>query len=609
MEHASKEIEKEKIRNRYKGVSPDLLEVIPAEERVDILQDDREKRVGVYVRVSTDDPRQTSSFELQRNHYIDLIDRYPNWHLYRIYADEGISGTSLKHRKSFIKMIEDCKQHKLDLIVTKSVSRFARNIYDCIGYIRMLAALKPPVGVFFETEGLYTLRDDSEMALTFTASFAQEESRTRSSAMNLSYEMRFRRGIFMLPKLLGYDKDEEGNLVVNENEAQTVRLIFFMFLYGYTPQEIADELTKLQLETKKGNVVWSPSSVIAILQNERHCGDVLAHKTWTPSYLDHKAVKNDGNKPQYRQRDHHEGIISRDDFFAAQQLLAHSMTGRTGMLPHLHVIDKGPLKGFVVVNPRWTGFDAAEYIKAASSVSKKDTADDPVVLEKGSLDLRGFSVVRGQFFESPNKCTVKLSYEKINFYSYCLQCMNSCKYVELLLDPLRKLLLVRASHKGERTAIDWCTFDGKKNHPRYIIGRAYLPVIYEIMNWPVDREHVIQGECRGNGKESILVFDLKDAEAVIRQYAEKEDPDPDDEDSVPEEVGRVIAMPASWASSFGSDYYQQDPIHVSDQGWNVQEKGRPLPRNDPFKATGPQELKRQITSIVTEMKEGVTNGQ
>lgn len=179
MEHASKEIEKEKIRNRYKGVSPDLLEVIPAEEHVDILQDDREKRVGVYVRVSTDDPRQTSSFELQRNHYTDLIDRYPNWHLYRIYADEGISGTSLKHRKSFIKMIEDCKQHKLDLIVTKSVSRFARNIYDCIGYIRMLAALKPPVGVFFETEGLYTLRDDSEMALTFTASFAQEESRTR----------------------------------------------------------------------------------------------------------------------------------------------------------------------------------------------------------------------------------------------------------------------------------------------------------------------------------------------------------------------------------------------------------------------------------------------
>lgn len=124
-----------------------MLETIPAIEHADILHDESEKRVGVYVRVSTDDPRQTSSFELQRNHYTDLIDRYPNWHLYRIYADEGISGTSLKHRKAFLEMIEDCKQHKLDLIVTKSVSRFARNIYHCIGYVRELAALKPPVGV------------------------------------------------------------------------------------------------------------------------------------------------------------------------------------------------------------------------------------------------------------------------------------------------------------------------------------------------------------------------------------------------------------------------------------------------------------------------------
>ena len=114
-----------------------------------------------------------------------------------------------------------------------------------------------------------------------------------------------------------------------------------MFLYGYTPQAIAETLTKLKRTTKKGNQVWSASSVLGILQNERHCGDVLAHKTWTPNYLDHKAVKNIGNRPQYRQKDHHEGIISRDDFIAAQQLIAHSVTGRTGMLPHLHVVSAG----------------------------------------------------------------------------------------------------------------------------------------------------------------------------------------------------------------------------------------------------------------------------
>ena len=608
MEHVSKEIEKEKIRNRYKGVSPELLEVIPAEERIDILRDDRPKRVGVYVRVSTDDPRQTSSFELQRNHYTDLIDRYPNWQLYRIYADEGISGTSLKHRKAFMKMIDDCKQQKLDLIVTKSVSRFARNIYDCIGYIRMLAALKPPVGVLFETEGLYTLREDSEMALTFTASFAQEESRTRSSAMNLSYEMRFRRGIFMLPKLLGYDKDDEGNLVVNEDEAQTVRLIFFMFLYGYTPQEIADTLTELQRVTKKGNAVWTTSSIIGILQNERHCGDVLAHKTWTPNYLDHKAVKNMGNKPQYRQRDHHEGIISRDDFFAAQQLLAHSVTGRTGMLPHLHVIDNGPLRGFVVVNPKWTGFDASDYMKAASTVAVKEKDTEPVVAEKGSIDLRGFSVVRGQFFENQNRCTVRISSERIRVNAYSLQCMGNCKYVEFLFDPVRKLFVVRASHKNERTAIDWSYFDGRRDHPRYLVGRAYLPVFYEIMNWTADRDYLIQGECRGNGKEAILVFDLKDAEVIIRQYCEKAESEEEKDESTQGEIQQIVAMPATWASSFGCDYYQQALVPVSEQDWNVQDKGRAMPRNDPFNATGQKELKRKITTIVSEIKEGAANG-
>ena len=226
--------EKQKIRQRYKGIALDEIEKIPAIEEKDIFDDDSYKRVGVYARVSSDDPRQTSSFELQRNHYTDLIDRRPGWHLYRIYADEGISGTSLKHRDAFLEMIEDCKSHKIDLIVTKSVSRFARNIYDCIGYVRMLADLKPPVGVLFETENIYTLKEGSEMALSFIATLAQEESHTKSSSMNLSYEMRFSRGIFMTPELLGYDKDENGELVINEDEALTVRLIFFMFLYGYS---------------------------------------------------------------------------------------------------------------------------------------------------------------------------------------------------------------------------------------------------------------------------------------------------------------------------------------------------------------------------------------
>ena len=182
--------QKSKIRERYKGIDPDELDVIPAIPQEDIFAVENEQRVAVYARVSTDDPRQTSSYELQKNHYHDVISKSPNWKLVQIYADEGISGTSLQHRDQFKLMIEDCKKGQIDLIVTKSVSRFARNVVDCIGYVRELLALPHPVGVFFETERLNTFDPKSEMVLSFMATLAQEESHTKyifpSSSINAS---------------------------------------------------------------------------------------------------------------------------------------------------------------------------------------------------------------------------------------------------------------------------------------------------------------------------------------------------------------------------------------------------------------------------------------
>ncbi len=282
-ENAKQDDVKKKIRERYKGVGEGVLDVIPAEPHEDFYKSETPKRVAVYARVSTDDPNQTSSYELQKNHYEDLVNRRTNWELVDIYADEGISGTSLQHRDSFIRMINDCNDGKIDLIVTKSVSRFARNIIDCIGYVRQLKAAEPPIGIFFETENIFTLDENSEMSLSFIATLAQEESHTKSEIMNASIEMRFKRGIFLTPKLLGYDHDEDGNLVINEDEANTVRLIFFSYLYGYSSQQIADALTELERLTKKGNQFWSAGSVLQILSNERYCGDVLARKTFTPN--------------------------------------------------------------------------------------------------------------------------------------------------------------------------------------------------------------------------------------------------------------------------------------------------------------------------------------
>lgn len=285
MANTEKENLKKKIRERYKGIDKDTIDVIPARPPMNIYEENTILRVAVYARVSTDDPRQTSSYELQKNHYDDMVSKMPNWRLVRIYADEGISGTSLQHRDEFVQMIADCKAGKIDLIVTKSVSRFARNLIDCVGHARELLALKPPVGIFFESEHFCTLESDAEMRLSFMATMAQEESHTKSEIMNSSIEMRFGMGIFLTPVLLGYDHDEEGQLIINQEEAKTVRLIFFTFLYGYTLDEIAKLLTTFERPSKKGNKVWTPAMLQNVLQNERHCGDILARKTFTPNYL------------------------------------------------------------------------------------------------------------------------------------------------------------------------------------------------------------------------------------------------------------------------------------------------------------------------------------
>ena len=184
--------QKAKIRRRYQGMEPEKIRVIPVTvSQPDFYDDSEPRRVAVYARVSTGDPRQTSSYELQRNYYEKQVQKHPNWTLVSIYADEGLSGTSTKKRKEFNRMIEDCKAGKIDLILTKSISRFARNYVDCGHIVRELLDLNPPVGERFESENIFTLKMESEMQMLIFSGMAQEESRIKSNAMNASIEMRF----------------------------------------------------------------------------------------------------------------------------------------------------------------------------------------------------------------------------------------------------------------------------------------------------------------------------------------------------------------------------------------------------------------------------------
>lgn len=547
-----KELQKSKIRERYKGSDINNAEVIPAHKQADIF-DDVERRIAVYVRVSTDNLQQTSSYELQKNYYEDMILRHPNWTLAGIYADEGISGTSLMHRDAFNQMIEDCKDGKIDMIITKSVARYTRNIIDGVSNVKMLKKLPNPVGVYFETDGIFSLRDGDEQRLNLMITIAQEESHIKSSIMNASIDMRFSHGILLTPPLLGYDQDENGKLIINESEAQTVRLIFFLYLYGYTCEQIAEELGILGRRTKKENTKWSAGSVLNILRNERHCGEVLARKTFTPDYCDHKAKKNRGDRTQYRWKNDHEAIISRSDFLAVQQLIDNSKYKNTDVLPKLKVVTEGALSGFVLINPRWSGFKAEDYINISeSALSKSENTADEIIAQKGDFDFRGYEIVRSQFFNTLDKICVSFTVERFKFSTGALRRLDNCRNIEMLICPYMKLLAVRKCGPEQKNAVLWNSIDNSgKCIPRSVGGKAFLDTLFELAEWNTAYKYRVRGVKICKGSECVIIFDLKAPEVFIPRSMFG------NETVSTAGRGRYIsAFPRSQAASFGENFYR-----------------------------------------------------
>lgn len=609
--------QKQKIRERYKGINAEMLDVIPALPQEDVYNTSKKLRVGVYARVSTDDPRQTSSYELQKNHYEDVVNRHENWILVKIYADEGISGTSLQHRDAFLEMIADCKAGKLDLIITKTVARFARNVIDCIGIARELSAMNPPIGIIFETENIYTLNSNSEMSLSLIATLAQEESHTKSEIMNASIEMRFRRGIFLTPPLLGYDHDEDGNLVINEEEAKTVRLIFFLYLYGYSTQKIADILTELGRRTKLGNTKWSAGTVLNILQNERSCGDVLARKTFTPNYLDHKSKKNRQYRNQYRQKDHHEPIVTRDDFLAVQQMIYNAKYGNKSILPKLHVIDNGVLHGYVIINPRWSGFHAEDYANASVYVpaTENSPADASIKIEthSGEFDLRGYEVARGQYFSHTGKATVTFTKHTVKFNTESIKKFPQCSYVEMLVHPGKKIFSIRSTTKENRNSVQWAKLHEDVFLPRTISGKAFLPTLFTLFGWNTAYRYRLTGHLLQNNTESILIYNLCDTEIFISSDNMNEDALPSS--TTPFTTGvkkEIVAYPAEWAANFGENYYAQSKASeitefLGHPNWNILDNGTAVVKEDDLAVTNPTVISDSIKKIMNEMIQEIQN--
>ena len=285
-------------------------------------------RVAAYCRVSTAQEEQQNSYQVQIAYYTDLINRKKEWTLAGIFADEGISGTQTKKRTEFNRMIRMCRNQKIDLVITKSISRFARNTVDCLEYVRQLKDLG--IGVIFEKENINTLTMTSEFMIALYGSFAQAESESISKNVSWGKGKAYREGKvqFQYKYLLGYKKGEDGKPEIVPEEAETVRLIYTLFLDGYSMSRIKKLLENKGILTSQGNKVWNESLIRSILKNEKYAGDALLQKTFTSDCITHKIVKNHGERPMYLVTDHHEPIIDRDTYNRVQQELARRSSKR-----------------------------------------------------------------------------------------------------------------------------------------------------------------------------------------------------------------------------------------------------------------------------------------
>lgn len=286
------------------------------------------KRVAAYCRVSTKQEEQLNSYETQVNYYTDRINREPGWKMAGIYADKGITGTSMKKRDEFNKLIRQCKRGRVDMIIVKSISRFARNTLDCIRITRMLREIK--VDVYFEEQNLHSIDPSSEFYISIYGSIAQSESENISHNVAWGKARSARNGnvFFAYKSFLGYRKGADGKPEIDPEQAATVRRIYTRFLAGRSLQQIADELTQSGVSTPMGKTVWQPGVIQSILSNEKYKGDALLGKTYIEDCISKKVRVNAGERPQYYVENNHPAIIDAATFARVQEELARRASKR-----------------------------------------------------------------------------------------------------------------------------------------------------------------------------------------------------------------------------------------------------------------------------------------
>ena len=518
-------------------------------------------------------------------------------------VEESEGESAEKAAELITRMDAVVKEQKIDLVLTKSIARFARNIVDCLSVIELLKNLNPPVGVKFEADNIYTLDSNGRMILTILASVAEEESHSKSIIMNWSIDRRFSRGLFLTPALLGYDKDEEGNLVINPEEAQTVKVIYYLYLNGYSLTEIATLLMEYSRKTKLGRVEWNPGTLAGVLANERHCGDVLARKTFTPNFLTHKSKKNNNDRTQYRQKNHHEAIVSREVFNAANHLRAsRNYSKKNRPLPVLSVVEDGILRGYVPFDKDWTGFSAEEYREASESVMKEPDVTVTADVKK-RLDLTGYEIVRVQYFSTMQNPAMTISNGRLRFNTACLKKFENVEYVELLLNSVERCIAIRPCDKNNPNAIRW----GRLKEGRWCAStlgcRGLAKTLFDIMEWDEDLRYRFRGQFLEQGDNKMMLFAFDEPEMIKVEeivLPPKENTEEDEGETVKK---KIYIFPPEWAGTFRQPITSIAQVGILRQehyagNWDVFRPATEIEEMNIFTAESLNELLREAEKIM-----------
>ena len=510
--HAKRPIVVERRKEKGRKKTPRLtktydVKIIPA--TVGVVAETEEppkKRVAAYCRVSTDQEAQETSLEEQMAHFNTVIAEHPDWELAGIYADEGISGTQVKHRVQFQQMIEDAKAKKIDLILTKSISRFARNVVDCLTNIRLLRNLRPPVSVYFDKERLDSLDEKAEVFLTMLASFAQEESRSISTNIKWATRSRMKAGTQKISttSLLGYDTDDDGEMVIVTNEAEIVRTIYMSFDKGMHPAEIAE---KLNASSRV------PSAVCCLSMKP------TASTAFTVDFLTKKQKKNEGEVEQYFIPDHHPAIVEREIWDKAQVRLEQIAGKRRRIRPkqqRLVPLRKGVLLGFVPIRPTWKAVSFKRLETATEKVmALVDAKPEQEHIEYESEEcemeiLKGFEVINLK--QPKGESVMTVTSNSLKFNKATAVELNYAPYIKVLLNAKTRQIAIQPCSEKDPNAIKFSNEESKQTYAISIKVPAIQVEFRRMLPFEDDNGGKLSYTLNGTlyPDEQVVIYDIGD---------------------------------------------------------------------------------------------------